>query len=501
MKIKSIFVAISTLLVSGGLIACGGESSVTPVKHITFSHDYTDVAAPAGSNINIEFWHTNGKSVVDELEVAAADFAEIVKKRDNVNVNVNFTYQGNYDDLKNKVNKSFSGSTTPTITYTYPDHVADYLALQDFDEKDYVVNLEDLIDNAKFGFGKQVEYEDGPASDFVESFYQEGSSYVNEGIYSLPFMKSTEVMYYNETVLLKSNAVPKLHPEVNSSEKLQAYLNSLNWDEFMTLAAQLKENLTDVPSLVAPVYYDSDANLFISQLYQSETPYLSIQNGAGIIDFDNDDAKQIVRDLRASYKDGLLLTKGTNEDKYGSDYFKKVQSLFNIGSSGGAGYSSPQGGAFTTGVCTVPAKGKKAYVSQGPNITFLRNPGISEAENDLRIRYGWEFIKYLTSAETNAILCCRGSEGYIPVRKSAYDTEYYKATVSSDDSNIINQAMKVVVEDIEGQYLVTPNFKGSATARVQAGSIVSYVLASSDDVETAISTAFKEAVRQVVLDM
>jgi hypothetical protein len=61
--------------------------------------------------------------------------------------------------------------------------------------------------------------------------------------------------------------------------------------------------------------------------------------------------------------------------------------------------------------------------------------------------------------------------------------------------------MKVVVEDIEGQYLVTPNFKGSATARVQAGSIVSYVLASSDDVETAISTAFKEAVRQVVLDM
>ncbi len=504
MKIKSIFVAISTLLVSGGLIACGGGDSVTPVEHITFSHDYTDVAANSGSSVNIEFWHTNGKSVVDELEVAASDFAKIVKERDNVTVKVNFGYQGNYDDLKVKVNKSFSASTTPTITYTYPDHVADYLALQDSDKKDYVVNLEDLIDNSKLGFGKQAEYGDGAASDFVESFYNEGSSYVTKGIYSLPFMKSTEVMYYNESVLLQEAGVPKFHPEVTDSETLKDFLNGLDWDSFMTLAAQLKESLIasgDAPNMVAPVYYDSDANLFISQLYQSKVPYLSIKDGAGMIDFDNKDARNLVKQLRANYDDGLILTKGTNEDKYGSDYFKKVQSLFNIGSSGGAGYSSPQGGSFTTGVCTVPAKGTKAYVSQGPNITFLRNPGISEAENNLRIRYGWEFIKYLTSGETNAVLCCRGSEGYVPVRKSSYETDYYKATVSSDDSNIINQAMKVVVDDIKGRYLVTPNFKGSATARIQAGSIVSYVLGDRGDVDAAIDTAFKEAVRQVVLDM
>ena len=54
------------------------------------------------------------------------------------------------------------------------------------------------MEDANIGFGKEGylgdEYD---ASDFVPAYLEEGQQYIRQGTYSLPFLKSSEVMFYN----------------------------------------------------------------------------------------------------------------------------------------------------------------------------------------------------------------------------------------------------------------------------------------------------------------
>ena len=74
----------------------------------------------------------------------------------------------------------------PNLAYCYPDHVALY------NRAKAVVPLNSLIDNEKYGYN-------GDVSDFVPGYFAEGSQYGDDNIYTLPFSKSTEVLFYNKT--------------------------------------------------------------------------------------------------------------------------------------------------------------------------------------------------------------------------------------------------------------------------------------------------------------
>lgn len=488
-KSKILLTICGALTLLGGLFSCSNNPASTSNATST-SSTASSIASTSGTsqNVTIDFWHTSGQGIDAGYVRYAKKFAELVKQNEGVDLTIKCSYQGGYPDILDKVTKSFATGTAPAIAIAYPDHVANYIAMQQQDGRQYVADLSKLASDPNIGFGKQAWIGDGEASDFVPTFYQEGQNYVIEGMYSLPFLKSTEVLFYNIDQV-HSYAKSYKPGELISTQQVEKWMSSLTWDEFMEFATYIKEHKDSKSALEVPVYYDSDSNLFISKCYQEDIPFISLNDGKMSVDFDNPKARAMVEKLKTSVDAGVLTTKG-KVGTYGSSYFTSEKCIFSIGSSGGAGYQDPSGD-FSLGVCQVPHNGKKKYVTQGPTLTILRNPGDTDAVNDLKTKYAWEFVKYLTSTDINIRLTLGYSEGYSPVRKSCYETADYQEYISEEGAEIFSKTAKVVI-GLEDNYILTPSAKGSAAARTEVGNLLTQYFINKKTLDQAFADAVTE---------
>lgn len=227
---------------------------------------------------------------------------------------------------------------------------------------------------------------------------------------------------------------------------------------------------------------------------QSNIGYSSVKDGKGVIDFKDGEnrtnAEALVTKLAEAYQKHLLTTKGVTTT-YGSDSFKKGESIFSIGSSGGSGYNFST--EFDIGVCKVPAlNNNPLYVSQGVSLTILNSPAYSNSVNEFKTKYAWKLLKYLTGAENNATLCFKGSEGYMPVRETAYQTDIAIDFLTNSDYGTYGDTANVVRDDIGDKYFSTACFPGSATLRDEVGNLITSALKGTD-VKTAFDTAINNA--------
>lgn len=484
MKSKSILTFALATLVIGGLASCG------PTTNPTTSDGGTTSVPPSGDTLEIQFWSTFNKSFHDQIETHINEFEKIILENEGVKIDVKFSQQGGYDDLATKVSQGFTSGIYPTIAVAYPDHVADWISRV----PENVANIEPLINDPEIGFGKDTiealndkyTLEEG----YVEAFIEEGDKYAVEGTYSFPFLKSTEIMAYNK-YLVESIVIP----ELNDGYPLnKAFMEDLTWDDFVTILRYIKDNNEgeDGFDVEWPAYYDSDSNLFITKMVQNDVPFIA--NGATPSEkvlFNNEAAKQEVRDLKALYDEGLFMTKGVN-NQYGSNYFSKSEIVFSISSSGGAGYMD-LGGDVPVEVVKVPYDNAPSYVSQGPTLCFLNHN--NDPENAKKIEYAFRLVKYLTSSEVNAE-CAVNSGGYVPVNKYSYDTLQYQHFLYSDtnENNVLSINARCVIESINGAYYNLPSFKGSANIRDAVGGIITQVLADTKDIDTAFQNAENDSI-------
>lgn len=482
---RLILTSILGLSLLGGLFSCGD----TTVTSSDSTASGTSSSAASGT-ITVNFWHTFSQTVATFLDKKIEAFEKLIYDNEGVNVDIVASTVGSYDTTFDAISRGMPTGNMPTIAVAYPDHVSSYISAEGTDAGKYVVNLADYADDEKIGFGKEAYLGDTDASDFISAFIDEGKHYIHDGMYSLPFLKSTEVMYYNAD--MTAELLPAYDSSLTSNSAQKAYLSSLTWDEFMKLCAWIKDNYASKSSIKEgtlkwPAYYDDDSNLFISKAYQNNGGYLSIDaDGKGKVDFDSTTNRAFVEDLKTDYNNGLFSTKGLS-GQYGSNYFTANNIVFDIGSSGGATYQDLTSG--NVGVVKVPYDNDNPlYVSQGPTLCLLRNPSYSDSENDLRVKYGWKFIKYLTSTDIDAFFCVRSANGYVPVRTSSYETTMYKSFMEDDD-NTVAKNMQVVSNDVAGHYLVQPYFAGSAYARDEVGGIVTAYLKGTKGLDTAFADA------------
>lgn len=435
----------------------------------------------------IIFWHTFGQDIEIVVQNKVNEFERLYEEQTGEEITVDLEYQGGYDEILDKIERGFAVGNIPTIAVAYPDHVADYLSYES-DDQTWVYNLEDFFDDEEIGFGKQ-EYLNPSlkgAEDFVPSFLDEGSHYIKEGIYSLPLMKSSEVLLYNEDLL-----AIVLSDYDSSITNIEEYMNNISRDEFIDLLRFIAKDLNKYGNgLITPLVYDSDANFYIGQSFQRNIPYVSMGNGKGSIDFNNDQAKAMVQEIKGWYDEGLLLTKGTNNNEYGSDTFTNMECIFTIGSTGGAGYNDPGAAGFNVGIAKVPAVSDnpelQKYVSQGVTLTLMKNNRLSEETNDKRARIGWQLMKWLTNEENNIDICL-ASNGYAPVRTSCYTNEIYASYL--EESDFMPRCANVVANQINGNYFNYPVFKGTAAARDNVGGIITQVLLGNETIDEAFDRA------------
>ncbi len=462
-KIISLLLLLTMLLSAVALTGCGKKNTLGDFQVPEGGYD--------GSEVTISFYHTMGSNLSDVLNLYIAKFNEIYP-----NIHIEAQQVGSYDDVRKQISTEIPTGAYPNIAYCYPDHVALYNLAK------VVVTLDDLIASQESdGNNGILGLTDAQKADFIEGYYNEGKQFGDGKMYTMPFSKSTEVLYYNKTFFEANNLTPPT-----------------TWDEMEALCARIKE--IDPSSI--PLGYDSESNWFITMCEQYGSPYTSATDPH--FQFDNETNRNFVERFRNWYQLGYVTTSeiyGT----YTSGLFTvtaadQTKSYMSIGSSAGATHQRPEkvDGVypFDVGITTIPQvdPSKPKAISQGPSVCIFNKANAQE------VVASWLFVKYLTTnVEFQAMFS--DASGYVPVLKSVENHPFYTAKLASADGgdNIAYLSAQVCMRQADAYY-TSPAFNGSSKARDQVGNLfVQCMTAKAEeipngDLKAYIQKAFSDAV-------
>ena len=456
MKFKRFFGTVLVLLAVGISSACssGRAEFVVP--------DYFDTTTP----VEVEFWHTMGAASEEILNRMIEDFNVIFP-----NITINHASQGNYDSLFDMIARAIPARAEPTMAYVYPDHVATYLGRNP--ERSAVVPLNDLI----YHSNPQIGLSAADRADFIQVFWDEGAAYGVQRngenvIFSMPFSKSTEVLFYNRTFFQTHNlTVPT------------------TWEEARNVARQIRHIIdTDpsVPSNSLPFAYDSASNLFITSAAQQGNAFTSATPEHFL--FDNPGNRAMVEFFADMYNEGIFVTRDMPElqGTFSSSMFTVGQAFMTIGSTGGTRHNIPMregdGFIFDAGVAPLPQfdLNNRAAIQQGPSISFFKR------DNSQEVVAAWLFYKFITNPTNSAIFAM--SSGYEPVRYSSYELPIYQAFL--EDDNLFTRVARVTQVQ-KDDFFFSPAFRGSAQARQQVGNIINQRMLNTRSADQAFSEALR----------
>ena len=449
MKIQKFVLGAPLLALILGVSGCGASKKYGNYQE--FKGDPTQLTA------KVTFWHTMGQANQETLNRMIEAF-----NKKYPNITIEHAAQGGYDDIKDKISAAIPAGTTPTMAYCYPDHVAEYMSAGAVERMDGYVN--DPI----IGLSKEEWDSAGGEDDFVKGFWQEGKEYGSEfgdegGLYSVPFSKSTEVLFYNATFFAENNlTVPT------------------TWTEMEAIMPRIKE------LGYTALGYDSDANMLITMMEQEGIPYTSADPSDHFL-FNNPQAKELVRKLKGWFDDGYIITQGSSANStYTSNMFVQTADpkiVMTIGSTGGTSYNYTS--LFEVGVAPIPGGTKNNHViSQGPSICFFSRATAEE-------KYAaWLFYKWISNTDNSATYSVL--TGYSPVRessfKSAIFTDYTDDLTKTGKEALVQKTL-AFNQKLTDRYFVSPAFKGSSTARSEMDGIIANVFLGTKTIDQAFNDA------------
>lgn len=420
--------------------------------------------------VTIKFYHTMGKDLRDVLDASLQDFKTLFP-----NITVDAQQVGGYEDVRNQISTEIGAASGdhPNLAYCYPDHVAL------FNQSNAVLALNDFLPGGAYS-EMEIAHADGETSEklgftqeqknsFIKGYWDEGFLYDDgEKMYTLPFSKSTEVLYYNKTFF--------------DANKLTA---PTTWEEMEATCKKIKE----IAPTCTPLGYDSEANWFITMCEQYGSPYTS-SDGEKYL-FDNAKNREFVGTLKGWYDKGYFTTQELNK-AYTSNLFKNQTSYMCIGSSAGALNQRPQKVdgkyPFEVGITSIPQVDPEnpKVISQGPSICVFKHDDPQEVLASVLL------AKYLTTDIAFQAQFSTAS-GYVPVITTVMENAVYKDNLDKADGrdNLAALAAKVCMEQ-EKAYYTSPAFVGSAKARDEVGALMQAVFAGTKSIDAAFTDAISE---------
>ena len=350
---------------AGGEEAGGAEEASDDALHLTFYYP-----------VNV------GGSAAALIEQICADF-----NAENPDIVVEPVYTGNYDDTVTKIQTAIQGGTPPDVFVS--------LATQRFTmaSTGMAMPLDDLI---------AADGEEGQAyiDDFLDGFMLD--SYVDGQIYSIPFQRSTMVLFYNKDAFEEVGLDPEDPPEtweevveygqkltnenrygvglaLNSGSAQWAFTgfclqNSANGENLMTEDG--KQVLFDTPENVEALQFWLD----LQNKYQIMAP--------GIVQW---------TDLPTQFLAGEVAM-----------IYHTTGNMANINDNA----------EFEFGTAFLPGHKRVGAPTGGGN--FYISSGISEE----RVQAAWKFIKFATETERAAQWSL--DTGYVATRESCFETDLIK---------------------------------------------------------------------------
>ena len=463
---KTIIVLLMALAMVSMLFAGGGKESKDGAQNSAFQ---VPEGGYDGSPVTITFYHTMGSNLSEVLNLYIEEFNKLYP-----NITINASQVGSYDDVRDQISTEITVGSQPNIAYCYPDHVALY------NMAGVVATLDNLIDSKEEvvradGTKEILGLTDAQKSDFIEGYYNEGRQFGDGLMYTIPWSKSTEVLYYNKS-FFDANGITV----------------PTTWDEMEEVCKKIKE----IDPECIPLGYDSEGNWFITMTEQLESPYTSATEPHYL--FDNEVNRDFVKRFRSWYQKGYLTTQ-TLYGAYTSGLFVAetgTRSYMSIGSSAGATHQRPTKDAngnypFEVGISTIPQANAASpkVISQGPSVCIFNKA------NPQEVVASWLFVKFMTtSVDFQAEFSM--TSGYVPVLKSVADHPVYKEFVSkANGGDYISALSAKVCLAQQNAYYTSPAFNGSSTARSQVQELLAKCLSATfSDEDAGIKKAFQDAI-------
>ena len=407
MKLKALVsIALSFIL----LVGCSNKKQTEQ----TTEEIVTELKNP----VEITFWHAMNGDQEKALQNLVNKFT-----KENSNITVTLQNQSSYPDLQQKITATTaSPKDLPTITQAYPDWLLNAM------DENLVVDLKPYIENDTLKFDKY--------DDILKGFRE--ASTIDGKIYGIPFNKSTEVLWYNKTLLDKLNlSVPK------------------TYEEFAKVSKEIKDKGNMIGG-----GFDSLSNYY--------TTYLKNEDVTFDKDFDptSDKSVKAVNYYLDGIKGGYFRIAGT--DKYLSGPFGNEKIALYVGSNAGEAFvKQGVGDKFEIGVAPYPAK----YVMQQGTDLFVFSSATAEQKTA-----AYKLLQFLTTKD-NQIEWAKET-GYIPVRKSAIDSDEYKNS---------GTLIAPILADATKNLYTNPLIKGMDTAFLESSTVLESILSDTKvDVKTKL---------------
>ena len=415
--------------------------------------------------VTITFWAKNdtNKNQTAVYKKAIEDFEKLYP-----NITVNMKLYTDYQKIYSDIITNIATGTTPDVAITYPDHIASYLA-----GENVVMPLNELMADEKYGLGGSELKYDGPNQDeLVEAFLDEGIIAGTQ--YALPFMRSTEALYINETLVNKLGyTVPDVVTWDWIWEVSQKAVEQKNPDGTYALNNQ---------KVLIPFIYKSTDNMLITLLKQQNAGY---SDETGKVEIFNDTTRADLEEIAGYTGDGAFST--FKVSGYPANFLNASQTLFAVDSTAGAtwmGADAPLSDIaedakteFVTAVRPVPQVDEEniEMISQGPSLAIFSK------DDPQQVLAAWLFSQYLLTNEVQ--LGYAKTEGYLPVTHKALESaEYqdYLAKAGSDNDehySVKIDVAKLLLDHLDDTF-TTPVFNGSMSLRSAAGELVEDVVKS-----------------------
>ncbi len=448
---KKIITALLGVATVATLASCGGQKAR---PNFTCPEEF-DTETP----VTVKFWNTMGQNLQVYLNETIDEFKVYYP-----NITIESEYIGGYDDVRDQILMNMGVQQYPDVAYCYPDHVALY------NEAQITVSLDDVMSNSKYGFGgSEVAFDTPSREDFVTAFLEEGAQFGDGLTYTVPFLRSTEALFYNKTFFEENHlTVPT------------------TWDEMWDVCAAIKQ----IDPNACPLGYDSEGNLFITLAETYGYGYTSPNS----FDFNNEGMRGLMKTFKEKYDLGYFTTQELNGGSYTNslmtDLSAEVKAYMCIGSTAGATYQANSAGAFETGVAPIPHAPNKdlKVISQGPSLVLFKN------ENPQQVLAAWLWTQYLLNNQVQARFAL--ATGYLPVTNSAANLPAYQeelAKANGYSTGIAAAAAKQALAQREN-YFTSAVFVGSATARDEVGALFIQIMQLASNNDADIERIFQNAI-------
>lgn len=375
------------------MVACGNTKNESTDKNTETQNQEqvnnsgekeSDIVTSLTEPVEIEFWHAMSGANADAIQKITDDFMA-----NNPNIKVTLVNQGGYRDLFDKLMAAAKADQLPTIAQIYSNRLSWYVS------KGLVENLNPYIENSEIGLS------DADLADIPDMFLSDGIWDGNQ--YAMPFNKSQMVLYYNVDMFKEAGI------EVPTT-----------WDEWKEASAKLT---VDSDNDGEPEIYGT---VFANNLSTDIAPWLKQAGGTTMSEetnelfFDTPEAKETVEFLNSMIQAKNARLAG--DDKNANVPLQQGRAAMCVASTSALPYIEKDTlEGITINAAALPGYKTDDQLFYGTNVTVF-NTDTKEQKYA-----AWEYIKFLTNTENTAYFASQ--TGYIPVRKSAKDTDIFKKTL------------------------------------------------------------------------